>query len=102
MADNTLDFSQFQRQAKRKPLELTLPSGETLTIPIPDGDAMMDLEEAGTTRRVLRIAFGDQWEAIQPLLSTIEDPEALREFARTVLVKLGAAADDAPPAGGPR
>lgn len=102
MADNVLQFSTFQREAKRQPLSLTLPDGEVIVVPIPDGDQMMKIEEAGQTRRALKIAFGEQWSKVEPLVKELADPDSLREFAMTVMQKLGVAPDDAPPVDGPR
>lgn len=102
MAKTTLKFNTYQREAKREPLDLELPNGETITVALPDGDLTMAIEEAGHTRKALRLAFGDQWPAVEPLVGALKDPEALREFTMDVLRGIGVAADDAPPAGGSR
>lgn len=92
-----LKFTKYQRQSKRKPLELEMPNGETVTIPVPNGGVVLDIEEAGTARKILKLVCGeDNWRRIQPLLRELEDPEAVREFTKDVMSHFGLAADDIP------
>jgi hypothetical protein len=98
-----MDFSTYQREAKRKPVEIKLPDGDVLVVPIPDGDKMMQIEEAGLTRKTLKIALGGEGYArLGPLVEGLKDPDALREFCMDLMRELGVSADDRPPADGPR
>lgn len=98
-----MDFSKYQRQSKRRPVELDLPDGGTIIIPIPDGEKMMAIEEAGLTRKALKIAVGEEgWERLGPLVGSLPDPDSVREFVQELMRRLGVAADDSPPADGPR
>lgn len=98
----TLKFDKYQREAQVKPLEIDLPDGGVVTIAVPNGRQFMDAEEAGSTRRALRIVCGDQWSQLEPLVDAIEDPEALRDFVRDVMGAFRMAGGDTPPADGPR
>lgn len=97
----TMKFNTYMRESKRKPVPLELPDGSTLIVPIPNGDEMMDIEEAGITRRALRLALGDEnFRRIQPLFKEMKDPDALREFTLDLMRNLGVSPDDRPPADG--
>jgi hypothetical protein len=98
----TLRFDQYQREAKVEPLDLELPDGTTVTIPVPDGGQFMAAEEAGSTRKALRVVCGDAWEKVEPLVKSIKDPEALKEFVRDVMTYFRMTEGDAPSPAGPR
>lgn len=98
----TLRFDTYQREAKVAPLDIDL-GDAVVTIPVPNGQQFMDAEEAGSTRRALRIVCGPAaWEKLEPFVGRIEDPQALRDFVRDVMGHFRMSGEDAPNAGGPR
>lgn len=98
----TLRFDQYQREAKVEPLDLDLGDGVVVTIPVPDGGQFMAAEEAGSTRKALRIVCGDTWEKVEPYVMGIKDPDALKSFVRDVMTYFRMAEGDAPSPAGPR
>jgi hypothetical protein len=97
-----VDFSRYQRESRRKPVTLNLPDGVAVTIPVPDGGKVMEVEEAGLTRRTLRVLLGDDYSKVEPFVKGLPDGDALREFVTDLVTELGLRPDDAPPADGPR
>lgn len=104
MAKKVLKFDKYQRESKREPVDIPLPDGTVITVPVVDGGKMFQLEEAGVTRKTLRMAMPDDesWERLEPLLEALPDPDAVREFTMDLMQALGVAPEDRPPADGSR
>lgn len=59
--------------------------GQTFTIEAPDGELVMELEEARTTRGMLSLIFDDQWQKASPLFAGIKPDKMtklVRQYAR--------------------
>lgn len=53
------------------------------TVPEPDAGTVMDIEEATTSRRVLKLFLGEQFPALMDAIEA-EAPEVLVELARDI------------------
>ncbi len=65
-----------------EPLKFTLGDDpHVFTVEEPDAGVVMDIEEATSSRRVLRLFFGDDWDKAEKLLSS-QHPQILIDLAR--------------------
>jgi hypothetical protein len=71
----TYKWDKYQSEARREPFVIgDLPpwhslAGGSLVIQVPDGDAFLEAETAGSTRRSLELMCGDQWPFVAELIS---------------------------------
>lgn len=55
----TFKFSQYLKEAEKPPFVLEVSEDETLEISAPDGDTVMEIEEAHSSRTTLRLLSGE-------------------------------------------
>lgn len=58
-------YQQYMTEATIKPFDLELSDDKALSIPVPDGDALLDIaDNQANPRRVLRLLTGDYYEDV--------------------------------------
>jgi hypothetical protein len=58
-------YQQYLGEAQIKPFDLELSDDKTVSIPVPDGDALLDIaDNQANPRRVLRLLTGDHYQDV--------------------------------------
>ncbi|QDQ93703.1 hypothetical protein FND50_25070 [Rhodococcus sp. WB9] len=77
---NVRRYGGEQREPK-EPFKFQVGESPTFLVPEPDSDTVMDIEEAQTSRRVLKLFLGDQYEDVVDYLGPTH-PDTLIDLAR--------------------
>lgn len=59
MGTKTFKFDQYLKEAEKPPFMLEISEDEILEIPAPDGDTVMEIEEARSSRTTLKLLSGE-------------------------------------------
>jgi hypothetical protein len=73
------DFSTYQAAATLTDFPLKVSKEQTILIPPPDVDAVLELDEALTPRRQLELLCGSEWPAVHALFAHCQ-PGVLNAF----------------------
>lgn len=76
------------RERTKLPAATVRIGGQTFEVAPPDAGLVMEIEEAGTTARILALLFDDQWPDVRPLLEG-KDPEDLLTLVNTLGNRFG-------------
>ncbi|QIX48941.1 MULTISPECIES: hypothetical protein [Rhodococcus] len=76
-----------QREPK-KPFKFQIGESPTFYVQEPDADTVMDIEEARTSRSVLKLFLGDQYDDVADFLGP-QDPDVLIDLARDLSKHFG-------------
>ncbi|WP_213573275.1 hypothetical protein [Rhodococcus sp. USK13] len=77
---NVRRYGGEQREPK-EPFKFQIGESPTFLVPEPDSDTVMDIEEANTSRRVLKLFLGDQFDDVADFLGP-QHPDTLIDLAR--------------------
>jgi hypothetical protein len=64
----TFKFNQYVKEAERPPFVLEISDGDTIEIEAPNGDTMLEIEEARSSRTTLELLAGEHSERILELI----------------------------------
>ncbi|MGU3587483.1 hypothetical protein ACLBYD_30630, partial [Rhodococcus sp. C26F] len=70
-----------EKREGKKPFKFQIGESPTFYVQEPDADTVMDIEEAQTSRRVLKLFLGDQFDDVADFLGP-EHPDTLIDLAR--------------------
>lgn len=93
----TYKFNRYKTEAKADPFDLETDDGQTISIPPPDGDTVLEIEESRSSRRTLELLCGEQFDAVFDLVRH-EPASVLNALVNDMVVHFGLSA--APPGGG--
>lgn len=79
---NVERFGGGQRERK-EPYKFQIGNSPVFQVEQPDSDTVMDIEEAGTSRRVLKLFLGDQYDEVEDYLGP-EHPDTLVDVVRAM------------------
>lgn len=71
------------RRERKKPFKFQIGDSPVFTVEEPDADTVMDIEEATTLRRALKLFVGDQYDAVEDHLGP-EHPDELVDLLRSI------------------
>lgn len=92
----TFKFDRYKREARADPFVLEADDNLTISIPPPDGDTVLEIEESRSSRRTLELLCGEQFEAVYELIRR-EPASVLNSLVNDMVEHFGLAA--APPGG---
>ncbi|MFD4932350.1 hypothetical protein ACIGKR_29825 [Rhodococcus qingshengii] len=81
--DPAVDTFGGGKREKKAPYLFRIGESPVFQVEAPDSDTVLDIEEAGTSRRVLKLFLGDQYEDVEDWLGP-EDPETLVDVIRAM------------------
>jgi hypothetical protein len=84
---NVRKYGGEQRDPK-DPFKFQIGESPTFLVQEPDADTVMDIEEARTTRRVLKLFLGDQFDDLADFIGP-EHPDTLIDLARDMSKHFG-------------
>lgn len=64
----TRKFDTYLAEARTAPFELEVSAEETISIPHPDGETMLLIEESQSARRTLSLLCGDHYTRVNELI----------------------------------
>lgn len=64
----TYKFNRYVTEAKAEPFVLELEDDDQLSIPAPDGETVMAIEESRSSRRTLELLCGDSYDKVWSLV----------------------------------
>ncbi|GAA4845480.1 hypothetical protein GCM10023201_40920 [Actinomycetospora corticicola] len=85
--DIDLDAAPERDQPASRPAKVRL-GGKMWLVAPPDAGLVMEIEDAGTTSRVLQLLFDEQWPDVRPLLDPLR-PEQLLELVNQLGDRFG-------------
>ncbi len=65
----TFKFNRYLTEAKREPFTLEVSENETISIPPPDGETVLLIEESRSSRRTLALLCGEHYDRVNELIS---------------------------------
>lgn len=77
------DVDQFGGGESKKPYKFKIGNSPVFLVPEPDSDTVMDIEEARTTRQVLKLFLGEQYEDVADYLGPVH-PNNLIDITRAM------------------
>ncbi|BDB62355.1 hypothetical protein [Rhodococcus sp. RDE2] len=77
-----------EKREPKKPFKFQIGDSPTFFVHEPDADTVMDIEEASTSRRVLKLFLGEQFDDVADFLGS-EHPETLIEVVRDMSKHFG-------------
>lgn len=77
-----------EHRDRKAPFKFQIGDSPTFYVQEPDADTVMDIEEAQTSRRVLKLFLGDQFDDVADFLGP-EHPETLIDLARDLSKHFG-------------
>ncbi|MDV2474238.1 hypothetical protein F8M49_30105 [Rhodococcus zopfii] len=84
---NVRRYGGEKREAKR-PFTFQIGESPVFHVQEPDADTVMDIEEARTSRSVLKLFLGDQYDDVADFLGP-QDPDVLIDLARDLSKHFG-------------
>ncbi|MGC0364813.1 hypothetical protein ABH922_002797 [Rhodococcus sp. 27YEA15] len=81
--DHNVDTFSGERRAKKAPYRFRIGESPVFQVEAPDADAVLDIEEAKTSRRVLKLFLGDQYDDVEDYLGP-QDPDTLIDVIRAM------------------
>jgi hypothetical protein len=97
MADKRKTLADYRKEARREPFELPLDDDTVIVIPPPNGYTLMDLDTAYSTRAVLKLLAGGQYEALIGAIGD-EDGAVLMAIGKDIRDHFGLGGFNASPA----
>lgn len=71
-------YQQYMTEAQIKPFDLDLSDDKALSIPVPDGDTLLDIaDNQGSPRRVLQLLTGDHYREVMDTFGAAPGPVLL-------------------------
>jgi hypothetical protein len=64
----TYKFNRYKTEAKADPFVLELDDNLTISIPPPDGDTVLEIEESRSSRRTLELLCDEHYEQVYDLI----------------------------------
>jgi hypothetical protein len=64
----TYKFDRYLTEARAEPFVLEVGDGDEVSIPAPDGDTVLAIEESRSSRRTLELLCGDQYDRVRELI----------------------------------
>jgi hypothetical protein len=95
----TYKFDRYVEDAKVEPFTLELSEDEVLEIPPPDGETVLEIEEATSSRVMLELLCGEHYDRVWELIRH-RPASVLNGLARDIGDHFGLSS--APPGGFPR
>lgn len=83
-----VDTFSGEKREKKKPYLFRIGKSPVFQVEEPDADTVMDIEDARTTRRVLKLFLGEQYEDVMDFLGP-ENPDVLFDLARAMSKSFG-------------
>lgn len=77
------DVVQFGGGESKEPFKFRIGDSPVFLVPEPDSDTVMDIEEARTTRQVLKLFLGEQYEDVVDFLGP-QHPDNLIDITRAM------------------
>lgn len=77
----TYRFDQYVQDAAVEPFRLEISPDETIVIEAPDGNAVLQLEEVGSSRERLRLLCGEQFDRVVELIGN-KPPAVLKRLSQ--------------------
>ncbi|MDF3309751.1 hypothetical protein P3H15_32555 [Rhodococcus sp. T2V] len=77
-----------EQRERKEPFKFQIGESPTFVVQEPDADTVMDIEEARTTRRVLKLFLGDQFDDLADFIGP-EHPDTLIDLARDMSKHFG-------------
>lgn len=77
-----------EQRERKEPFKFQIGESPTFLVQEPDADTVMDIEEARTTRRVLKLFLGDQFDELSDFIGP-EHPDTLIDLARDMSKHFG-------------
>lgn len=77
------DVVQFGGGESKAPFKFKIGDSPVFLVPEPDSDTVMDIEEARTTRQVLKLFLGEQYEDVADFLGP-QHPDNLIDITRAM------------------
>lgn len=87
-ADGHRSLARYRAEAKGDPFVLEVDDSTTITIPRPSGGVLMDVEEAGSSRKIIELLAGDQAAALLEICET-EDFSVMQGIAADMMGHFG-------------
>jgi hypothetical protein len=97
MASETKTLADYRKEAKREPFTLPLDDNRVIVIKPPTGATLMDLDTAYTTRAVLKLIVGDQYDELIEAIGE-EDGAVLMAIGKDMQKHFGLGGFNASPA----
>lgn len=92
-------LSKYMAEANTKPFDLEVSDdGEVLSIPVPDGDTMLAVEESRSSRATLELLCGEHAERVMNLVGP-QPVGVMNALVGDMLKHFGIAPEQAPPGG---
>lgn len=91
-------LSKYVAEANSKPFDLEISDDEVLSIPVPDGDTMLEIEESRSSRATLELMCGEHFDRVMDLVGPAP-VGVLNALVQDMLKHFGITADQAPPGG---
>ncbi|GGM75502.1 hypothetical protein GCM10012275_52730 [Longimycelium tulufanense] len=93
----TYKFDRYVQEAKAEPFVLDAGDVEIVIQP-PDGETVLEIEQCGSTRVMLELMCGDQFDAVYELVRS-QPASVLRDLSLDMARHFSIAPDQAPPGG---
>lgn len=77
-----------EQRERKEPFKFRIGESPTFLVQEPDADTVMDIEEARTTRRVLKLFLGEQFDELADFIGP-EHPDTLIDLARDMSKHFG-------------
>lgn len=91
-------LSKYRQEADVEPFALEVDENETLLIPSPDGDTILEIEESRSSRRTLELLSGEHAERVLELVGP-EKAGVMTRLVNDMTKHFGITAEQAPPGG---
>lgn len=84
------DVARFggEQRERKAPFKFDLRNSPVFVVEEPDAETVMDIEDARTTRRVLKLFLGEQYDDVMDFLGP-ESPDVLFDLARAISKHFG-------------
>lgn len=95
---STFKLDKYITEARTKPFDLEISDHEVLSIPVPDGDTMLEIEESRSSRATLELLCGEHFERVMDLVGP-QPVSVLNALVQDMLRHFGITPEQAPPGG---
>lgn len=98
MGNKTFKLDRYITEANTKPFDLEISDDEVLSIPVPDGETMLEVEESRSSRATLELLCGEHAERVMNLVGPLP-VSVMNGLVQDMLKHFGITAEQAPPGG---
>ena len=91
-------LDKYRQEADVEPFAFELSENETLLIPCPDGDTILEIEESRSSRRTLELLCGEHFDRVLEIVGA-EKAGVLTLLVTDMTKHFGITAEQAPPGG---